>query len=142
VTNILVFDPGETTGWSFFEDGVIETGTFHTWEGVWDKIGEYLSIKGFGIDTVIIESFRLRRGVALALAGSELLTVQVIGYIKAVCEYFEIEYIEQQPSCKSIKVAKIPNTCIHEMDAVRHGIYYLKKHKEIKPYRKYVQQMR
>jgi len=133
--NVLVFDPGGTTGWAFLSDGKIEAGSFNMWDDVWDLVGSYTSK---GISTVVIESFILRRGKALALSGSRLETVQVIGYIKAACDYFAIEYVEQQPACKSIKIAKIEGLDIHAMDAVRHGLYYLKKHREAILYRKFL----
>ena len=135
--NILVFDPGHTTGWAFLSDGKIEAGSFKMWDDVWDVVGQHLNQSGFGISTVVIESFILRRGKALALSGSRLETVQVIGYIKAVCDYFDIEYVEQQPSCKSLKIAKIEGLSVHAMDAVRHGLYYLKRNTQASLYRAY-----
>ena len=132
--NILVFDPGHTTGWAFLSNGKIETGSFKMWDDVWDVIDQHVM---FGISTVVIESFILRRGKALALSGSRLETVQVIGYIKAVCDYFDIEYVEQQPACKSLKIAKIEGLSVHAMDAVRHGLYYLKRNTQASLYRAY-----
>jgi len=131
MANILVFDPGHTTGWAFLSDGKIEAGSFKMWNGVWDVITSH------DVQVVVIESFILRRGKALSLSGSKLETVQVIGYVKAVCDYFNIKYIEQPPACKSIKVAKIQGANIHAMDAVRHGLYYMKKNKHAQSYRKY-----
>lgn len=134
MSNILVFDPGHTTGWAFLSDGKIEAGSFRMWSGVWEIIGTH-SLVHDGIEDVVIESFILRRGKALALSGGRLETVQVIGYIKAVCDFYGISYVEQQPACKSIKVAKIEGLSIHAMDAVRHGLYYMKKHGEARLYR-------
>ena len=133
--NVLVFDPGHTTGWAFLSDGKIEAGSFKMWDDVWDTIGQHLKR---GISAVVIEAFILRRGKALALSGGRLETVQVIGYIKAVCDYFDIEYVEQQPACKSINVAKIEGLNVHAMDAVRHGLYYLKRNTQASLYRAYL----
>jgi len=135
--NVLAFDPGHTTGWAYFCNGKIATGSFSMWSGVRRVFRTYALC---GIDIVIIESFILRRGVALALSGSKLETVQVIGYIKAISDFHGRTLIEQPPSCKSIKVAKIKGTNIHAMDAVKHGLYYLKKNKEAKLYRKFFAQ--
>ena len=132
--NVLVFDPGHTTGWAFLSDGKIEAGSFKMWNDVWDVIDQHVM---FGISTVVIESFILRRGKALALSGSRLETVQVIGYIKAVCDNYNISYVEQQPSCKSLKITKIEGLSIHAMDAVRHGLYYLKRNMQASLYRAY-----
>ena len=132
--NVLVFDPGHTTGWAFLSDGKIEAGSFKMWDDVWDLFYRYLVR---GLTTVVIESFILRRGKALALSGSRLETVQVIGYIKAICDYFRLQYVEQQPSCKSLKIAKIEELSVHSMDAVRHGLYYLKRNTQASLYRAY-----
>ena len=137
MSNVLVFDPGHTTGWAFLSDGKIEAGSFKLWDDVWDMVGQRLNQSGRGISTVVIESFILRRGKALALSGGKLETVQVIGYIKAVCDYFDIEYVEQQPSCKSLSIAKIEGLNVHAMDAVRHGLYYLKRNTQASLYRAY-----
>jgi len=130
--NVLVFDPGGTTGWAFLSEGKMEAGSFNMWDDVWDIIHQRAADD---ISTVVIESFILRRGKALALSGGKLETVQVIGYIKAVCDNYDIPYVEQQPACKSIRVAKIEGLNIHAMDAVKHGLYYLKRHGEATPYR-------
>jgi len=136
--SILVFDPGHTTGWAFLSDGKIEAGSFKMWGGVWNMIGQHINQKGFGIDTVVIEAFILRRGKALALSGGRLETVQVIGYIKAVCDYYDIPYVEQQPACKSINIPRITGLNVHAMDAVRHGLYYMKRHGSAKLYRAFL----
>ena len=133
--SVLVFDPGGTTGWAFLSDGKIEAGSFKMWDDVWDIIWGRAHLD---ISTVVIESFILRRGKALALSGSRLETVQVIGYIKAVCDNYDIQYVEQQPSCKSLKITKIEGLSIHAMDAVRHGLYYLKRNKQASLYRAYL----
>ena len=137
MSNILAFDPGGQTGWAYLSDGKIEAGSFKLWDDVWKIINLYAAVRG-DVEAVVIESFILRRGKALALSGSSLETVQVIGYIKAVSDYYGHSYVEQQPACKSIKVEKIEGLNIHAMDAVRHGLYYLKKHKAITPYRKFL----
>lgn len=134
--NVLAFDPGHTTGWAFLSDGKIEAGSFKMWSGVWEIIGTH-SLVHSGIEDVVIESFILRRGKALALSGGRLETVQVIGYIKAVCDFYGISHVEQQPACKSLKIAKIEGLSIHAMDAVRHGLYYLKRNTQARLYRAY-----
>lgn len=135
--NIIAFDPGHTTGWALLSGGEIEAGSFSMWADVWEIIGGYTSAPP-RLEAIIIEAFVLRRGKALALSGSKLETVQVIGYIKAVCDHFGIKYVEQQPACKAIRVAKIEGLNVHAMDAVRHGLYYMKKHGEAKPYREFL----
>ena len=86
--NILAFDPGGTTGWAYLSDGKIEAGSFKMWDDVWDIVDQH---NDRGMTAVVIESFILRRGKALDLSGSKLETVQVIGYIKAECDYFAYE---------------------------------------------------
>lgn len=135
--NVLVFDPGGTTGWAFLSGGRIACGSFKLWEGVWGMLAFRTSI-GRRLDAVVIEGFILRRGKALALSGSRLETIQVIGYIKAVCDFYNIPYVEQQPACKSIKIAKIEGANVHTMDAVKHGLYYMKKHGEARLYRRFL----
>ena len=133
--NILVFDPGHTTGWAYLSDGKIEAGSFKMWDDVWGTFEYYRMWRRDHV--VVIESFILRRGKALALSGSRLETVQVIGYIKAVCDNYDIQYVEQQPACKSLSIAKIEGLNVHAMDAVRHGLYYLKRNTQASLYRAY-----
>ena len=132
--NVLAFDPGGTTGWAFLSNGKIEAGSFHTWEEVWAILDQHHE----KLDMVIIESFILRRGSALALSGSKLETVQVIGYIKAFCDNYVVPYLEQQPACKAIVVSKIKGLDVHAMDAVRHGLYYLKSRRLASQYREFL----
>ena len=135
--NVLVFDPGHTTGWAFLSDGKIEAGSFKMWDDVLETIRTHSLVRS-GIEDVVIESFILRRGKALALSGSRLETVQVIGYIKAVCDFYGVSYVEQTPACKSLKIAKIEGLNVHAMDAVRHGLYYLKRNTQASLYRAYL----
>jgi len=134
VSAILSLDPGGTTGVALFEVTEDEV------ELVWVKQIEG-GLKGFldfhwdvledmNIDKIVCESFALREGVY----GADLSPVSIIGALEAL--YPTTELIYQEPKLKPLcdnerlkKMALYLPAKPHGMDAVRHGIIYLRNNK-------------
>lgn len=93
---ILVFDPGESTGWVFRRaDGTLDGGTCpkdHT------KVAELLH--KYMPEIVVFESFRLYPQKAQSLAWNSFYPCEVIGVIKYLCMVDDVPTVEQAPSVK------------------------------------------
>jgi hypothetical protein len=134
VSAILSLDPGGTTGVALFE--VTEEDA----ELIWVKQIER-GLQGFlnfhwdvledmKIDRIIAESFTLREGIY----GADLSPVYIIGALEALYPTTEIVY--QEPKLKPLvdnerlkKMGLYLPSKPHGMDAVRHGIIYLRNNK-------------
>jgi hypothetical protein len=119
---VLVFDPGETTGWSFLFDGYIEGGSFKLWYSAEELIDTYMP------SVILYESFNLCAGTAHRLIGNQFLAVQVIGVIRYLADKRNILCTSQPPNMRmGITLVRMQGFDKHAKDAVRHGIRYLLK---------------
>jgi hypothetical protein len=96
-------------------------------------------------DVVVIESYRLFGSKAKEQVGSSLETPMLIGYLQMVCYEMQIPVIIQDPTTKSrhaddvlVKAGVVEKkgiryyykgelTNLHQRDALRHNLYYLKR---------------
>jgi hypothetical protein len=138
---LLAIDPGNTTGYAYFDSkGVINE---------WDQIpGGVEGMVGFmmdwhkPLDTLVVEDYRVRGDVQglKANVGGQLETVQVIGALKAWAFNTKWEFILQAPQLKrmgekysNLRPTGAHNNNSHKVDAYNHGYYWLVKNKLIAP---------
>lgn len=95
--SVLVFDPGESTGWvNRTEHGGLSGGTV-----VFSLRGIYDLVNGLRPQVVVFENFMLHPGAARGLIHSELYPCQVIGAIKLAAQLASVKYlIKLAPSMK------------------------------------------
>lgn len=135
---LLCLDPGETTGWSLFENGVpTRAGQVKTIED-WFVIMELF-------DTtqpthVIYENYRVYANKFDRHAFSEVYTLRLIGAIEFMCSVlYKIPYTNQMAVQAKGFVTddKLKQWGYYNMgpkharDSLRHGIYYLLFNKEL-----------
>lgn len=93
---ILVFDPGESTGWCYrAADGQVIGGTCKKHHA---EVAE--KVMGLRPDIVVFERFNLYPQMAKSLAWNSFYPCEVIGVIRYLCDKYSIQYIEQAPSVK------------------------------------------
>ena len=129
--SVLVFDPGESTGWCFRDENHVTTG------GTLPK--NHLEVARAITDRlpsiVVIERFNLYPQMAKSLAWSSFYPCEVIGVIKYVCASLKIPVIEQAPSVKKyfggyqsdweqVKQTKGFKLTEHVKDAYQHLKYF------------------
>ncbi len=135
--SILVFDPGESTGWVFQKmDGSIVGGTCGK---------NHLQIEELfyrcAPDIVVFERFNLYPGMAKSLSWNTFYPCEVIGVIRFLCLTYSINYYEQAPSVKKYSGAvrtspeyssirsradNPKNVTEHTWDAYQHLKYYIR----------------
>lgn len=99
MTTILVFDPGEHTGWccATYDDGVVTLKG-----GTADKdhrcVAELFNI--YAPDIVVFERFNLYPGMAKTLSWNTFYPCETIGVIRYLCLSRNIPMYEQAPSVK------------------------------------------
>lgn len=94
--SILVFDPGESTGWCFqAENGVVCGGTAGKNHMEVSRLIEVTKP-----DIVVLESFHLYPQKAKSLAWNSFYPCETIGAIKLTCMWLSIPFVEQAPSVK------------------------------------------
>lgn len=144
--NILCFDPGNHTGWCFFNTDTshIIGGTImeqDTHRRLYDMFAQ------LPIDLVVIESFNLYPGMAQHMAWNAFYPVEVIGAIKMLCNMYGKSYVMQKPSVKKYAGALKPELVAqvkahadevkrmfpnaerymeHTKDAIAHLQYYMR----------------
>lgn len=135
-TKILVFDPGESTGWvARMSDGTLEGGTAPR-----DHLAIATLISEWLPELVIIETFAMFPGKANSLYWNTFYPCEVIGVLKYLCASWGIEYVMQQPSVKqfagslqddffSLQKTSKERITEHTKDAYQHLRYYERKHK-------------
>lgn len=137
---VLVFDPGESTGYFYYDGPLpyvfnnkppkVELGTIGKRYADIGKI-----INRLNPDTVVFETFNLYPGSARSLTWSSFYPCEVIGIIKYVCIEKCIELVPQSPSVKgysgglddlwkSWKRDKLEGVTEHTKDAYLHFKYY------------------
>jgi hypothetical protein len=145
------FDEGQgTSGYAISLDGHlphklgdIKAGDYKTREAYWFAHRELIE-KQFP-DVVVIESYRLFGSKAKEQVGSSLETPMLIGYMQMVCYEMKIPVFLQDPTTKSrhaddvlVKAGVVEKkgiryyykgelTNLHQRDAMRHNLYYLKR---------------
>ena len=95
---ILVFDPGESTGWCYAADPVrsmVCGGTARK-----NHLEVVNLIKATQPDVVVLESFKLYPQKAQSLSWNSFYPCEVIGAIKVTCMELNIPFVEQAPSVK------------------------------------------
>ncbi len=138
VGSILAFDPGETTGYAFFQSTrdaatLVYQGELETWP--LDKALPQISglISNLKPGLVIHESYRVYEWKAETHSWSDVPTLQLIGSIKTLCLQNNVPFAEQSAQmaksfCTDDKLKNwgmyIPGKR-HSRDAIRHGCRYL-----------------
>lgn len=94
--SILVFDPGEHTGWCYQDhEGKLFGGTIgknHV------EVAEGINL--LVPDIVVMERFNLYPQMAKSLAWNSFYPCEVIGVIRYLCMLYNITLVEQAPSVK------------------------------------------
>ena len=94
--SILVFDPGESTGWCFqASNGMIYGGTAQK-----NHLEVANLIRETQPDIVVLERFNLYPQMAKSLSWNSFYPCETIGVIKLVCMEMVIPIVEQAPSVK------------------------------------------
>lgn len=135
---LFAIDPGETTGWAYFQDGeLVAKGELIT--------GDPGSIKHlhavmqrYEITIVVVEDYRVYAHKAKVHSWNPLHTPKLIGGIQFLCEHMSIPVHMQGASTKQFCTNKklkqwgyYTTGSDHTNDAVRHGCYYLLFNKEV-----------
>jgi hypothetical protein len=145
-SRLLCIDPGETTGWAFFQDGIlgqwgqIETVTMNK-QPKWDTLEELF------METepthIVCEDYRVYAHKLERHSNSQVVTLRLIGGIDLMC-------YENRPQEDEITWRPLPlcyqmatqakgfvtddrlkgwdmwqSSMKHARDAIRHGLYYL-----------------
>lgn len=132
---ILVFDPGESTGWVYgsSEQGLVAGGTARK-----NHVEVAKLIQDFQPDLVVFERFNLYPSMAKSLSWNSFYPCEVIGVIRYTCDVMNIPYVEQAPSIKKYaggfgndweQFKQCFKVTEHTKDAYLHWKYYLRNHK-------------
>lgn len=131
---ILVFDPGESTGWVCgCSKDLIDGGTAGK-----NHIEVAQLIQDFRPDLVVFERFNLYPSMAKSLAWNSFYPCEVIGVIRYLCDSLGIPCVEQAPSIKKYaggfgadwdQLKQTHKVTEHTKDAYLHWKYYLRNHK-------------
>lgn len=139
--SILVFDPGDHTGWCFRDrDGRVTGGTCGKNHR---EVAERIQV--LGPDIVVFERFNLYPQMAKSLAWNSFYPCEVIGVIRYLCDRYKIPIVEQAPSIKKYfggfledwdQLKELSsNVTEHTKDAYQHLKYFerngLKKFREV-----------
>jgi hypothetical protein len=128
----LVIDPGNSTGWLFYDTDKerLLGGTIK------ENFEEVAALFELCPNLVVIESFALYPGAAAQLSWSTFYPVEVIGVVKYLCGLKKIRLVEQRPSIKKfsggldarwIAEKKLnPHWTEHTKDCYLHLRYYLR----------------
>ncbi len=132
---VLVFDPGENTGWVYRNDtGEVIGGT-----AVRNHLDVAMLFIQYAPDLVIFERFNLYPGMAQSLSWNTFYPCEVIGVIRYLCVRESIPYIEQAPSDKKYsggldaRWADLKSRCTcteHTKDAYLHLRFYERKERK------------
>ena len=137
-----------TTGLARFEDGDlfqygrVPASDYPSIESYWYNL--WRTMNHFPSDVIVCESYKLQPSKAGAQSYSSLETPQLIGYLRMMAWEKGVEFVLQDPSIKQrftddvlVKSGVIEKvngrhlingqpSVIHERDAIRHGLYYLR----------------
>lgn len=130
---MLAVDPGKSTGWCVFKEGVLrDTGICRSVEEFDEKI-DHLEEEYGKPDLLVVEHFYLFKHKAQQQSGSTFEAVQVIGMLKRQARKWGAEFVTQNSSILPIAVkwSKVAMPSNHKnshwISAYNHGIYYLVK---------------
>lgn len=101
--SVLVFDPGDHTGWILRRsNGVITGGTLYSNKTLQNDIRDLNKLfEDTAPDVVVYETFRLYPGAAPHMAHNAFYPVQIIGVIETLAYFRAIPYlVTQAPSVK------------------------------------------
>lgn len=136
---LLGVDPGKTTGWALFENGLPVT---------W---GQAKGVEAFDIELddivqaygppniVIVEDFALFRGKALQQSGSKMEASQVIGVMASFARRHKAELVKQPsnilPIAQKWSKMNMPSnhSTSHWVSAYNHAWYYLVRNEMVLP---------
>ena len=132
IPDLLVsLDPGETTGWAMFKDGLLtDSGQIPTLT----CRAELMSLIEIAYpDVLVCENYRIYEHKLKRHANQEVYTLRLIGAIDYVCTHHQIPIVYQMASLAKGFVTdnKLKSWGMwkrgqrHARDAIRHGIYYL-----------------
>lgn len=157
MTKIIFFDPSGnhgkregdgTTGFSVWVDGElkefgnVKAKDYMTQERYWHEVWNVIDHNH--PDLVVWESYRLFAHKAQQQSGSSLDTPQMLGYLKMMCWYRQLKWLEQAPADKvrvndeqlvKLGFFELKNkryycngvpAIIHERDSLRHGYFFFK----------------
>ena len=144
---LLVFDPGESTGWAFYNTEIADLsgGTVR----LHNAYGEFrLLFDGLMPDTVVYERFALYPGAAKAMSWNTFIPCEMIGVIKYLCNENGIEDVSDQPAGqrKYISATEMDNAwqmlndirktkTRHTRDALMHLVYYCRQNEIPAPWK-------
>lgn len=132
---ILVFDPGENTGWVAqwtTDDGTV---TIRGGTSVRDHTDIIYILSTYSPTQVVFERFNLYPGMAKTLSWNSFYPCEVIGVIRAWCMLHQVPYVEQAPSIKKYsgglddtwkRLREANEVTEHTKDAYLHLKYYLR----------------
>ena len=133
---ILSVDPGDTTGVAIFDDkGFLVQRGQYDFNSLIDMLATYWR----GMDTILVEDYRLRKGKQAAQTGSRFQAVQIIGALKYHAHIRGAELILVDVQAKTLgsmySGIKPPSNhkMSHEIDAQNIGVYWLVKENIIEP---------
>lgn len=126
---VVSLDPGDTTGWSVFQDGELKSagqipGTAQEIENL---------LESWEPAVVVAEEYRVYGWKAKQHSWSDVPTLQLIGAMKYICEKLGIPYFMQsaQQAKGFATNDKLQGWGLwqassrHANDAIRHAVYYL-----------------
>lgn len=131
---LLAIDPGLTTGWCVFDDGVPTEWGHSPW---WETLEQTMAT----VDAVVCERFALYGSKAAALTNNEFPAVQVIGVVKYLAQRRDVP-VSFQPASAIHTQGRLtpplrrridpllPRTSAqrHARDAMAHGFVFLATH--------------
>lgn len=127
---LLCVDPGETTGWSLWEDGeLVKAGQFLV-----ENMNEcFMFVTGISPTHMVMEDYRVYGHRRDQHVGSQVVTVQYIGVFKLAAEQLGIPLTLQMAwqakkwatDEKLTQFGLYQINARHANDSIRHGIYYL-----------------
>ncbi len=135
--SVLVFDPGESTGWVFYTEGSDGSTLIGGTAGKDHREVAEL-IRSYEPDVIVFERFNLYPGVAKSLSWNTFYPCEVIGVIKLLAMESSIQLVEQAPPIKKysgglkedwIELKTRCKTTEHTKDAYLHLKYYLRNRK-------------
>lgn len=146
---IMAIDPGEMCGWAvgYIEDGelVVEKSGYDPWTNFVVHFHGRMTDGEPAYDTIVYESWRLRKSSAMDLIGSDLQSSQCIGAIKLAAwiaqkNGYAVRVRSQEPAIKNVIDSMKGGTDylpksdkMHPKDAVRHLWYYGVTERKVKP---------
>jgi hypothetical protein len=134
VGRVLALDPGETTGWALFAEGLlVECGQWDTMNpaDLADDVVEVWNLYT-GLEHLVYEEYRIRGNRAKEHVGSEVLTIQHIGAVKVVSSELGLPLTKQTAGMakgfatdtKLRRWGLWQTGLRHSNDAIRHQVYY------------------